>query len=420
MRDTVRLEELVCVVNDKVVLNKDPSKPYLGLEHLPSRNAYIAGFAPSTESISTNSVFTKGDVLFGKLRPNLRKAVSAPFDGYCSTDILVLRARYNTSSGFAGRVFQSEKVGAAAERTAVGTKMPRTSWKQLKQEMVFAPPFQEQQLIARILDTLDSQIRQTEVLIGKLERIKQGLLTDLLTRGIDQNGQLRPNPEQAPRLYKDSSLGQIPKEWRIANWDECTESWAMGPRFSAEKYTSDGNVATLRTTDMDSDGGINHSTMPIAKLDLRGLEQHVLKVGDFVITRSGTCGICGVFYGHSLPVLPGAFLIRFRFIASEVDAEFMTMLMNSSVGQPLIARNAEGGVQKNLRGTSLVRISFPKPPVNEQIKIRRSVESVSERITREKNELLKLRSKKVGLMDDLLTGRVRVTPLLEAKERPTA
>ena len=66
---------------------------------------------------------------------------------------------------------------------------------------------QEQAKIAEILDTLDTAIRQTEAIIEKLKQVKQGLLHDLLTRGIDANGELRTPQSQAPHLYKDSPLG---------------------------------------------------------------------------------------------------------------------------------------------------------------------------------------------------------------------
>ena len=68
-------------------------------------------------------------------------------------------------------------------------------------------------MIAAVLDTLDTAIHETEAIIAKLKAVKQGLLHDLLTRGIDANGELRPPQAEAPHLYKESPLGWIPKEW---------------------------------------------------------------------------------------------------------------------------------------------------------------------------------------------------------------
>jgi type I restriction enzyme S subunit len=164
---------------------------------------------------------------------------------------------------------------------------------------------------------------------------------------------------------------------------------------------------------MDRDGGIDHKSMPVATLNLEGLGQHLLQPYDFVITRSGTCGISGVFYGHNLPVLPGAFLIRFRFNESTLDPEFMSLYTNSDLGQSLVLKVAEGGVQKNLRGTSLSALMLKIPPLNEQKLIKAMCFGMRQSALREKSLLAKLRAQKSGLMDDLLTGQIRVTPLLK-------
>ncbi len=68
-----------------------------------------------------------------------------------------------------------------------------------------------------VLDTLDTAIHETEAIIAKLKAVKQGLLHDLLTRGIDANGELRPPQAEAPHLYKQSPLGWIPKEWETSS-----------------------------------------------------------------------------------------------------------------------------------------------------------------------------------------------------------
>jgi type I restriction enzyme S subunit len=105
--------------------------------------------------------------------------------------------------------------------------------------------------------------------------------------------------------------------------------------------------------------------MPRADLDLAHLSQHLLRPGDLVVSRSGTCGIAGVFGGHSLHVLPGAFLIRFRF-DSVIRSDFVRDFVNSPFGVRSMLRIAEGGVQKNLRGTEVCRVMLPVPRRLEQ------------------------------------------------------
>lgn len=410
------LSELVSQVDAKIAVRKDPTRPYVGLENIPSRGAHLTGWSLASSSISTNSIFQAGDVLFGKLRPNLRKCVVAPFDGYCSTDILVLRANTGVDPGFAGKVLGTEQVGAAAEMTSVGTKMPRTSWKHLSELEVFCPGFPEQSKIAKVLDILDTAIHETEAIIAKLKAVKQGLLHDLLTRGIDASGELRLSQVDAPQLYKESPLGWIPKEWTYKPFGGLCESSAFGPRFPSDAYDENGPLATLRTTDMDDEGNISLSTMPRAAIAPSVFADHLLRPGDLVISRSGTCGVTGVFAGHDIPVVPGAFLIRFRMRDLRLN-RFYRRYFNSSQGRPYLDRLAVGGVQKNIKGSDVLCLLVPVPSPEEAIGIAERIESVEHDIESNQQLLTKLTLQKSGLMDDLLTGRVRVTPLLADAER---
>ena len=118
-------------------------------------------------------------------------------------------------------------------------------------------------------------------------------------------------------------------DWPEIRFGDICKHSAFGPRFSGENYADDGNVATLRTTDMRVDGRIEYSSMPLARLDLAALKQHILQRGDLVITRTGRVGTTAVFEEHSMPVLPGAFLIRFRLDNQITDALFYQYYFNS-------------------------------------------------------------------------------------------
>lgn len=273
-----------------------------------------------------------------------------------------------------------------------------------------------QPMIAAILDTLDTAIQETEAIIAKLKAIKQGLLHDLLTRGIDANGELRPPQTEAPHLYKQSPLGWIPKEWTYKPFGGLCKSSAFGPRFPSDAYDENGPLATLRTTDMDDEGNISLSTMPRAAIAPSVFADHLLRPGDLVISRSGTCGVTGVFAGHDIPVVPGAFLIRFRMRDIRLN-RFYRRYFNSSQGRPYLDRLAVGGVQKNIKGSDVLCLLVPVPSPEEAIGIAERIESIEHDIESNQQLLTKLTLQKSGLMDDLLTGRVRVAPLLAGAER---
>src|ERR1035437_377589 len=167
---------------------------------------------------------------------------------------------------------------------------------------------------------------------------------------------------------------------RTVKFGEVCEHSAFGPRFSSAAYAPDGNVATLRTTDITPDGRIEYATMPIALLDLERFKQHILRRDDLVITRTGRVGTTAVFTGFSLPVLPGAFLIRFRLKREIADPMFFRYFFNSSDGQALIASVATGSVQQNLNITALHKLEVPLPTLHEQRAVARTLGALDGKI----------------------------------------
>ncbi len=107
----------------------DPDTPYIGLEHMPRRSVALTDWG-SVGSVSSNkSSFSKGDVLFGKLRPYFHKVGIAPLNGVCSTDIVVLTARMPELAAYVLACVSSPEFVSYANQTSTGTKMPRTSWR---------------------------------------------------------------------------------------------------------------------------------------------------------------------------------------------------------------------------------------------------------------------------------------------------
>jgi type I restriction enzyme S subunit len=410
------LSALVSPVDVKITARKDPTRPYVGLENIPSRGAHLVGWSLASSSISTNAVFQAGDVLFGKLRPNLRKCVIAPFDGYCSTDILVLRPNIGVDPSFAGKVLRTERVGAAAEMTAVGTKMPRTSWKHLSELKVFCPDPPEQSKIAQVLDTLDTAIHETEAIIAKLKAVKQGLMHDLLTRGIDANGELRPPQAEAPHLYKESALGWIPKEWEVSTVSDefnidagITLGAHRVPRHRPRKYLRVANVHRAKLVLDD-----------VAELEASDTEaaSWALEPGDLLVVEghasTDEIGRCAMADGNVSGMLFQNHLFRLR--SRRLAPAFALLSLNSEHARAHWRREAATSSGLNtINRAKLRRLLVAVPPCEEQRVIVSREAMLTARLTEEERLLLKHSSMMSALLDDLLTGRVRVTPLLEAE-----
>ena len=201
-------------------------------------------------------------------------------------------------------------------------------------------------------------------------------------------------------------LGTVPVCWDVVRLGEVTTDMVYGPRFPAGRYATDGGVVTLRTTDISDSGAIDWSQAPAADLEIERFAQFLLRRGDIVVTRSGSCGIAAIFRGHQKPVLPGAFLIRMR--AARVEPEWVQLFLNSSIGRAQTLRAQAGGVQKNLNGPSLRALIVPMPPVGERQAILRVLSSVAETTSTTMEEARLLLSEKEALAEVLMTGRVRV------------
>ena len=156
-----------------------------------------------------------------------------------------------------------------------------------------------------------------------------------------------------------------PHSWQEIVFDQIVKDSAFGPRFPGTAYADDGNIATLRTTDISADGNISYDTMPLAHLDEATFSNHFLKPGDLVITRSGRIGTTAIFEGHNKLVLPGAFLIRFR-LSKEANPRFFCYWFNSTLGQQRLLSVARGAAQQNINITNVKTLRVPLPPLQGQ------------------------------------------------------
>jgi type I restriction enzyme S subunit len=260
-----------------------------------------------------------------------------------------------------------------------------------------SPPLPEQRKIATVLYTVDQAIEKTEDIIEETKIVQRGVENHLFQEGFFDHSN-----------FKEIQLVKLPQGWQYDQLSEHTKSSAFGPRFGSERYDEDGDIATLRTTDLNEKGHISPENMPVANLERDEIEEHLLQAGDFIITRSGTTGIGAVWEGYSMPTIPGAFLIRFRF-KNTLDPNFVKYYVNSSIGRKRINRRAKGGVQKNLAGSDLLNMRFPIPSKEEQREIVRVLDTIEERIQDERKYKNNLQRLKRGLMQDLLSGEVRTT-----------
>ncbi|MBB4724899.1 restriction endonuclease subunit S [Xanthomonas euvesicatoria] len=307
---------------------------------------------------------------------------------------------------------------AEMEKRTHGSTMKHIKRSELE-EFSAALPFcgQEQAKIAEILDTLDTAIHETEALIAKLKAVKQGLLHDLLTRGIDANGELRPPQAEAPHLYKSSSLGWIPFEWSVRRLGACA-SIAGGVTLGRDVAGPNSvELPYLRVANVQ-DGYFDLVSVKQVRVLTDEIERYKLMDGDVLMNEGGDYDKLGrgaVWRSQIEPCLHQNHVFRVRCDSSYLDADFLAFYTASSGGKRFFLLSSKQSTNlASINLTQLKAFPIPCPELDEQQKIVAAVRSSEQQAESEELRLSSLRELKSGLMDDLLIGRVRVTPLLDA------
>lgn len=363
------------------------------------------------------TAFEDGDVLVAKITPCLEngKGVHAVGlqngIGFGSTEFHVLRAKSGVNPRFLFQLTQWRDFRRAAESQMVGSAGQKRVQRQFFDEFrIAAFRSEEQHRIAHILDTLDTAIHETEAIIAKLKSVKQGLLHDLLTRGIDANGELRPPQAEAPHLYKESSLGWIPKKWDVQALS-CMAEVSRGkfthrPRNDPKFYG--GKYPFIQTGDVAAAEGEYVSTFSQTLSDRGIAVSQEFPTGTIAITIAANIADTAIL---AIPMYFPDSVVG-AIVHSIHSNRFIELSIRKA--KRILDARAPQSAQKNINLQDLRPLLLAVPARDEQDEIAMRYEALQSQLQSEKDALEKYRSTKAGLMDDLLTGRVRVTPLLEA------
>ncbi|NTU47464.1 MAG: restriction endonuclease subunit S [Syntrophobacteraceae bacterium] len=281
---------------------------------------------------------------------------------------------------------------------------------------VLTPPTTEQARIAEVLDTLDAVIRSTENIIAKLEAVRQAQLHDLMTRGVDVDGRLRPLQADAPHHYKMSPLGWIPKEWKVATLREAArpsrESFIDGDWIEAPFITSEG-IRLIQTGNLGVGEFLDKPDTRrfISAASFRMLNCKWVKAGDILICRlADPIGRACIVPDHVGPSVTSVDCTIFRVEAQCFLPEFVLAWVNADSALKRAQDNAAGSTRSRISRKNLGMLPIAKPPLHEQEFIASALQSSAKLIADEGENLFKLMETKTGIRYDLLTGRVRTAP----------
>ncbi|HHF3035916.1 TPA: restriction endonuclease subunit S [Vibrio diabolicus] len=279
---------------------------------------------------------------------------------------------------------------------------------ELREITIWDAPLPIQQRIGEIIETIDNQIDTTQALIDKYTAIKQGMMADLFSRGIDpETKALRPTFEEAPELYHKTPLGMLPKGWDAYDIEDISHVIDPNPSHRNPIYRADGFAFISTVEFIEGDSVETNTSRRVAESVVLEQERRcAFNENSIVFSRKGTIGetrfvptSCRFALLDSLCVLNPKNVDVTYFYHSlrspSVKTQIYQMVMGQALPQVSIGRVRE--------------LLIPMPDdATEQRLIGQRIGGIAELLNSELLHLRKLQAQKSGLMQDLLTGKVSV------------
>lgn len=269
----------------------------------------------------------------------------------------------------------------------------------------------EQSKIAEILTKIDEAINQTEKIIEKQERTKTGLMQDFFTKGIDENGKIR---SEETHKFRDSPIGMIPEEWDVTSLSNVVEiKGRVGWRGYAVKDLRDFGPLTLGAGNISDKNKLNLTEKVHLSME-KYLEspEIMVKENDILIVQRGSIGKlaiidCGI---GEATINPSMILCKQKKMLNKFIYYFLCSFHGQKQINDSISQTGVPMISQSQCGAFII----PKPKrKSEQIEMVDMFFNLDLIIEQEKQKLTKLKHIKAGLMQDLLTGKVKVTHSLE-------
>jgi type I restriction enzyme S subunit len=285
--------------------------------------------------------------------------------------------------------------------------VPSLSRETLNNIPLLSPPLPEQQKITTILSSVDEVIEKTRAQIDKLKDLKTGMTQELLTKGIGHTE------------FKDSPVGRIPVTWTVAEIKDIAGQVKPGPFGSSltkSMYVQSGYKVYGQEQVISGDISVGDYFIDHRKYE--ELSAFQVAAGDILISLVGTFGQVVRVPKEFTPGIINPRLLKLRFPQEVCDPIFMVHQLRSEFVMTQLQAFQQGGTMGVLSATTVKPVRLVVPPLEEQSQIGLALDSINSSISTRKDKVASLESMKKALMQDLLTGKVRVN--VDQKETAAA
>jgi type I restriction enzyme, S subunit len=371
---------------DPASLSHNLATHYVGLEHIGQGSGRLDGVGSVADVVSQKSRFRGGDILYGKLRPNLRKVARPDFGGVCSTDVVVFRTTKAADPDFVFQVLQSEVLVAHAIATAAGTKMPRTHARSILSFEIAAPPLEEQRRIAGVLRSVGEALHTARDVADQCEQVLRVELDGIAARLF---------AEDAPQV-KLGALARVKGGKRLPKGSDYSDVPTGNPYIRV----TDWHDYEIRTDDL------RYISDEIA----RAIWRYTISASDIFISIAGSVGLVATVPGS----LEGAYLTENAAKIcindpSTLDTTYLLALLRSgSLAEQIAKHKGIGGGVPKLALFRIEDLDIPVPDVSVQIEIGETYHSLRAAVEAARAAVRQLEASRNVMMADLLSGRVRV------------
>jgi type I restriction enzyme S subunit len=281
------------------------------------------------------------------------------------------------------------------EKNAGTTTLPIINKSTFELIRLLRPPFIEQQKIAKILTSVDEVIEKTQAQIDKLKDLKTGTMQELLTNGIGHTE------------FKDSTVGRIPDEWEVKPLVDVVQK-IIDCEHKTAPYVDKSEYLVVRTSNVRN-GELIHQNMKFTTEDgfKEWTKRTIPSVGDVLFTREAPAGE-SCLVPNNFKLCMGQRMVLLRLNNERINPDYFSIYLNSEMSSKEIYQLSIGTTVSRINIDDIKKIKCVVPPLSEQNKIADSVSSIQANILNKQEKLNSLIKIKKALMQDLLTGKVRV------------
>ena len=399
---TIRLSDMCDLIAEPIKPNARPDALYLGLEHLASGRLVRIDGKQASEMRSTTSAFKSGDVLYGKLRPYLDKAVLADGAGVCTTELLVLRTKVDVEPRFLAAIVHCPDFLEYAVSGTTGVQHPRTSWAHIREFEVPAFTPDEQQRISDLLWLVHQAIAQSEALVESGQDLKRATMRTLFTRG------LRGEPQ------KETEIGPVPEGWSIVSLEGCAfvqTGAAKGRKFGDAEVAQ---VPYLRVANVQ-DGHLDLMEVKSITIRKSEIDRYRLQHGDVVLTEGGDFDKLGrgfIWRGQLELCVHQNHVFAVRTDRNRLLPDFFAYQAQSDYGKAYFLKVAHKTTNLACINTAKLK-AFPVliPTLREQREIVAILDAIDRKIDLHRRKRAVLDDLFKALLHKLMTGAIRVADL---------